>query len=71
MIKKHAGKETYDKFVVFFGWCVAGVQFLAAGLLMLTDLPYIDKASHAFIPMVVGMIILTLIANNKKKDGQE
>lgn len=67
MIKKHAGKETYDRFVRFFGYCVAGVNFVAAGMMMMTPLDYIDKASGAFLSMMIGMVILTLIYNNPIK----
>ena len=68
-IKKHAGKEVYDKFVVLFGYFCAGLNFLAAGMIMLTPLDYVDKASGAFLSMLVGMVIITLI--NNKKNGQK
>ena len=66
MIKKHA-PESYDGFVRFFGYCVAGANFVAAGMMMLTPLDYIDKASGAFLSMMIGMVILTLILNNPVK----
>ena len=70
MIKKHAGKDTYDKFVIVFGYLAACINFAAAGMIMLTPLDYIDKASGAFLSMLVGMVIITLIMNNKK-NGQK
>ena len=69
MIKKHAGKEAYDQFVKYFGWAVAGANFVAAGMMMMTPLNYIDKASGAFLSMMIGMVILTLIYNNGKTDN--
>ena len=66
MIKKHQ-PEAYDGFVRFFGYCVAGANFLAAGMMMMTPLDYIDKASGAFLSMMIGMVILTLIYNNPIK----
>lgn len=65
-IKKHAA-ESYDGFVIIFGYFCAGFNILAAGMIMLTDMPYVDKASGAFLNMIVAMVIITLILNNKKK----
>ena len=65
MIKKHA-PESYDGFVRLFGYFCAGLNFLAAGMIMLTELDYVDKASAAFLSMLVGMVIITLIRNNEQ-----
>ena len=66
MIKKHA-PESYDGFVRLFGYIVAGANVLAAGMIMMTPLDYIDKASSAFLSIMVAVVILTLIFNNNKK----
>ena len=66
MIKKHA-EESYDGFVKLFGYFCAGLNFIAAGMIMLTKLDYIDKASGAFLSMLVGIVIITLIRNNSKE----
>ena len=60
MIKKHA-PESYHGFVKLFGYLAAGFNFLAAGMIMLTPLDYVDKASGAFLSMLVGVVIITLI----------
>ncbi len=65
-IKKNA-EESYDGFVKLFGLFVAGVNFIVAGMLLLTPLPYIDKVSHAMLPLMVSMIIITLIKNNSNE----
>ncbi len=67
LIKKHA-PESYDNFVILFGYFCAGFNFIAAGMIMLTPLDYVDKASGAFLSMLVGLVIITLIrVNNERK----
>ena len=66
LIKKHS-PDSYDYFVKMFGYFCAGLNFLAAGMIMLTPLEYADKASGAFLSMLVGMVIITLIRNNSKQ----
>lgn len=67
-IRKNESKKTYDGFVLLFGYVAAGVNFIAAGMIMLTSLNYIDKASSAFLSMMVGFVIITLIRLNGKKN---
>ena len=67
MIKKHA-PESYDGFIKMFGVGVIIFNLIAVGLIMMTPLNYIDKASAAFLNLMVVFIILTLLKlNNKKK----
>ena len=69
-IRKNKEKEVYDNFVKLFGIGVAGVNFIAAFMLMwATELPYIDRISHAMLPFMVGCIMMTLIKLNNKQDG--
>lgn len=68
MIKKHA-PESYDGFVVVFGYMASIFCFVAAGMLWFAfELPYIDRVSHAFLPFMAGVVMITLIKNNRK-DG--
>ena len=67
MIKKHA-PESYDGFIRMFGIGVIVFNMIAVGLIMMTPLDYIDKASAAFLNLMVVFIILTLLKlNNKNK----
>lgn len=66
LIRKHHEKEVYDNFVRKFGYGVVLFNLAAAGLIMLTPLNYIDKASAAFLSIMVAVVILTLIRNNKQ-----
>ena len=67
-IRQNKAKEAYDGFVKLYGIAVAGVCFIAALMLMFaTELEYIDRVSHAFLPFMVGMVIMTLIKLNNKK----
>ncbi len=66
-IRKNKKKEVYDYFVKLFGIGVAGLNFVAAFIIMLaTDLEYVDRISTAFLSFIVGIIIMTLIKNNSK-----
>lgn len=38
-----------------------GNVFAAIRLMFATDLPFVDRMSHAFLPMVVSILIVTLI----------
>ena len=68
MIKKHA-EESYDGFVKLFGLFCAGFNFLAGGMIMFaTDLPVLDRTSGAFLSLMIGMVIVTLIKNNTKDE---
>ena len=67
-IRKNKSKEVYDHFVKSFGIGVAGINFIAAFMVMMaTKLEYIDRISHAMLPFMVGMIIMTLVKLNNKK----
>ena len=66
-IRKNKEKVVYDNFVKLYGIGVAGACFIAAFLVMMaTELPYIDRISHAFLPFMVGTVIMTLIKLNNK-----
>ena len=66
-IKKHA-EESYDGFITMFGLMCAGANFLAAGMMMFaTELEYVDRISGAFLSMMVGIVISTLL--KIKNDG--
>ncbi len=66
-IRKNKSKEVYDAFVINYGIGIAGLNFIAAGMIyFLTPFPLIERASHAFLPFLVGIVIMTLIKNNKK-----
>ena len=67
MIRKHA-PDSYKGFVIIFGYMAAIFNFVAAGMIMLTPLEYIDKASGAFLSMLVGLVIITLIRNNNESN---
>ena len=69
MIKKHA-PESHKGFVKLFGYIAAGANIFAAGLIMLTPLDYVDKASGAFLSMLVGFVILTLIQRQNESDRE-
>ena len=56
--------ESYKGFVINFGRGVALLNMIVVGMLMMTDLPYIDKASHAMLPFITAMIMITLISKN-------
>ena len=67
LIKKIEGQKVYDGFVILFGYLAATFCFIAAGMLWFAfELPYIDRVSHSFLPMVVGAVIITLIKNQRK-----
>ena len=68
LLKKHA-KESYKGFIKFFGLFVAAGNLLAAGMIMLTPLDYIDKASSAFLNMIVAVVIITLLL--KDNEGKQ
>ena len=68
MIKKHQ-PESYDTLIKYFGLAVAGVNFLAGGMiLMARQLPYVDRMSGAFLSFMVGAVIMTLLRIKFKKD---
>ena len=69
-VRRNKEKAVYDNFVKLFGVGVAGVNFIAAGMLMFaTEIAYIDRVSHAILPFMVGVIMMTLIKLNNKQDG--
>lgn len=70
-IRKNESKEVYDGFVIIFGYMAAIANFVAAGMMMLSPLNYVDKASGAFLSMIVGLVIITLIRANEKKDNEK
>ena len=63
-IKKH-DEENYPYFLKFFGYGVVLMNMVAVGLIMMTPLDYIDKASAAFLNMMVIFIIITLLKIKK------
>ena len=67
MIKKNA-PESYDGFIKLFGYVAAAFNLVAAGLIMLTPLDYVDKASASFLNLMVFFVIITLmrVAREKK-----
>ena len=65
-IKKNH-EEDYDNFLTLFGYGVVGANAIAVGMIMLTPLDYIDKASASFLNLMVIFIIITLL--KIKKDG--
>ena len=67
MIKKYA-PESYKGFTIIFGYMAAVFNFVAAGMIMLTPLDYVDKASGAFLSMLVGFVIITLIRRNTEDE---
>lgn len=67
MIKKHA-PESYKGFLNLFGWGVACFNIVAVGMIMMTPLDYIDKASAAFLNLMVVFVIITLLGIKKKQD---
>ena len=65
---RHTSKhhpDIWKKFFPLFGYAVAAFNFFAAFLLIkggaVGKLKMIDAMSHAFIPMLVGIVILTLL----------
>ncbi len=70
MIKKHA-EESYKGFLRMFGYMVAILNIIAAGLIMMTPLDYIDKASAAFLNILVAIIALTLLLNERKSTDRD
>ena len=69
-IKQNAA-ESYLGFVKLFRWFAAIGNFVAAGMLLLTPLDYLDKASHAFLPLIVGLVIITLLRNQNNSAKSE
>ncbi len=65
-IKKHA-PEDYKNFLRMFGGMVALLNLIAVGMIMMTPLDYIDKASAAFLNFLVLMIIVTLLHNTRNE----
>ena len=65
-IKQNA-EESYDGFLTYFGLGVVGFNLVAVGLIMWSDIPYVDKASAAFLNLMVVLIILTLLKIKNKK----
>ena len=65
--KKHP--DIWKKFFPMLGYGVAAFNFYAAFILAkggaAGHLPMIDAMSHAFIPCVVGIVILTLLTKIK------
>ena len=70
MIKKHA-EESYKGFLIMFGLFVAAFNFIAGGMIMFAfDLPYVDRLSGAFLNLMVGIVIITLIKLNEKNNQE-
>ena len=65
-IKKHA-EESYDGFLQMFGYLVIGFNMIAVAMIMMTPLEYVDKASAAFLNLMVVFIIITLLKIKNKK----
>ena len=69
LIKKLEGKKVYDGFVILFGYMASGFCFIAGGMLWFAfELPWIDRISHSFLPIVAGTVIITLIKNQRNED---
>ena len=68
-VRDNKEKETYDGFVKTFGLAAAGLNFIAAPLIMILNkgIPYVDRVSTAFLSMLVGIVIVTMIKLNSRK----
>ncbi len=65
-IKKTA-PEDYKNFLRMFGGMVTVFNIVAVGMIMMTPLDYIDKASAAFLNLMVIMVIVTLLYNTRNE----
>lgn len=62
--------EGKNKYLYALGIAAAlGNAFAAMRMLFATELPAADRMSHAFLPMVVSILIITLIHKIPTKDG--
>ena len=67
LVKKYY-PESYDKHLEIFGFLVITGNFLAAIMILLTPLSIGDRLGSAFLNVMVGLVILTLVLiKNKKK----
>ena len=67
LIKKQ-DPESYEGFIKLFGLGVVVFNLIAVGLIMAaTELDYVDRASAAFLNLMVVVVILTLL--KIKKNG--
>ena len=68
--KKHP--DIWKKFFPMFGYCVAAFNFYAAYILMKTagaaGINFGTAMSHAFLPCVVGIIIITLLQKKNERE---
>ena len=67
-IKKHA-PESYDGFIRKFGHAVVIFNIVFVGMVMLIpseSMDYIDKASAAFLNIMVIVVMITFLSLHKK-----
>lgn len=64
---KNQYPELYDGFVRLFGYGVIVINLVFVAMVMFTPLDYIDKASSAFLNLMVVMVIATLLKLKRKQ----